>query len=84
MPKMLYPFASRALVHVPKDIFTDKIKECAVECLILGYLKAASGWLFYVPSQWQIFNTNNAVIPKFQELEVKEAQNSPVIKAEVM
>jgi hypothetical protein len=50
---------------------------------MLGYPKAGSGWLFYVPSQKRIVHTTDAVFPEYQALEVKEAQDGPVIKAEV-
>ncbi|PLW47343.1 hypothetical protein PCASD_02621 [Puccinia coronata f. sp. avenae] len=73
-PNELYPFGSRAIVHVPKDIRTDKIEERGVECLMLGYPKAGSGWLFYVPSQKRIVHTSDAVFPEYQALTVKEAR----------
>ncbi|PLW56744.1 hypothetical protein PCANC_01718 [Puccinia coronata f. sp. avenae] len=82
-PNKLYPFGSRAICHVPKDIQSDKIKERVVECLMLGYPKAGSGWLFYVPSQKQIVHTSDTKFPEFQALEVKEARPGPVIEAEV-
>jgi hypothetical protein len=50
---------------------------------MLGYPKAGFGWLFYLPSQKRIVHTSDAVLPEYQVLEVKEARDSPVIKAEV-
>jgi hypothetical protein len=82
-PNELYPFGSRAIVHVPKDIRTDKIEERGVECLMLGYPKAGSGWLFYVPSQKRIVHTLDAVFPEYQALTVKEARPGETIEAEI-
>jgi hypothetical protein len=61
----------------------DKIKEQAVGCLMLGYPKAGSGWLFYIPSQKWIVHTTDAVYPEYQALEAKEEREGPVINAEV-
>ncbi|PLW23871.1 hypothetical protein PCASD_14694 [Puccinia coronata f. sp. avenae] len=82
-PNELYPFGSRAIVHVPKDIRTDKIEERGVECLMLGYPKAGSGWLFYVPSQKRIVHTSDAVFPEYPALTVKEARPGETIEAEI-
>jgi hypothetical protein len=82
-PNELYPFGARAIVHVPKDIRSDKIEERGIECLTLGYPKAGSGWLFYSPTQKRMIHMSDAVFTKYQELTVRGAQEGNVINAPI-
>jgi hypothetical protein len=75
-PNKLYPFGTRAIVHVHKEL-QDKLDGRATKCIVLGYPTAGSGWLFYSPKLQHIVHSTSAVFPKYQELKVAEARENP-------
>jgi hypothetical protein len=79
-PNKLYPFGAQAIVHIPKDVLShlgNKLDKPARECILLGYPKAGSGWLFYSPSLKHMIHSTSAVFPEYQHLQIQEACEGP-------
>jgi hypothetical protein len=66
-PLTLYPFGARAIAHIPIDNW-KKLDEQGIECQLLGYPIAGSGWLFWCAEQKQMIHTTSAVFPDFVDL----------------
>jgi hypothetical protein len=70
-PLTLYPFGARAIVHIPEDN-RKKLDERGIECKLLGFPLAGSGWLFYSSKKKHMIQSSSAVFTDFQSLEVKK------------
>jgi hypothetical protein len=70
-PLTLYPFRARAFVHIPKEQ-QSKLDERSLECRLLGFPIAGSGWLFWSIEQRRLIHLTSATFPDFLSLEVKK------------